>query len=264
MFLHVKALFIPSTCAGPSKETFLHQPPAQSLQAALARVVPSFLPRATTPSTESGSPVWVIGTVQRVILEAQNEAFGKQLLVEPKRPREETPWSRARRNVLLRGRVFKDTSGVCFLATRLIQNMLAVSEHPMMPTSTVENTIKICRVHEESLSVAPPVGRETQSPEQMQQPLVSIGELRGKKVPTQGHQATFLQAASFRAVNQTSPGRLSPPHTSLLPRHLETQRPIKWSSIVCNQRVADLCLEGDMRPRSRGSEAVGPFYPFTL
>lgn len=133
--------------------------PATSSESA-GRVVPSFPPRATTRSTESSSPVWVIGTVQRVILEAQNEAFGKQLLVEPKRPREETPWSRVRRNVLLQGRVFKDTSGVCFLATGLIQNMLAVSEHPTMPTSTVENTIKICRARKESLSVAPLVGRE--------------------------------------------------------------------------------------------------------
>ena len=51
------ALFVPSTCADPSKETFLHQLSAWSLQEALARVVPSFLPRATTPSTERGPPV---------------------------------------------------------------------------------------------------------------------------------------------------------------------------------------------------------------
>lgn len=242
------APFVPSTCADPSKETFLHQLPAWSLQAALARVVPSFLPRATTPSTESGSPVWVIGAVQRVILEAQNEAFGKQLLVEPKQPQEETPWSRARRNVLLRGCVFKDTSGVCFLATGLIQNTLAASEHPTMPTSTVENTIKICRVRKKSLSTAPPVGREIQSPKQTQQPLVSIGEVRGRKVPTQGHQATFLQATSFWAVEQTSPGGLASPHTTLLPHHLETQCPVKWPSIVCNWRVADLRLEGILDP----------------
>ena len=101
--------------------------------------------------------------------------------------------------MLLRGCVFKDTSGVCFLATGLIQSTLAVSEHPTMPTSTVENTIKICRVLEKSLSIAPPVGRETRSLEQMQEPLVWIGELRRRKVPTQGHQATFRQATSFQA-----------------------------------------------------------------
>ena len=150
--------------------------------------------------------------------------------------------------MLLWGCVFKDTSGVCFLATGLIQNTLAVSEHPTMPTSTVENTIKICRVHEKSLSTAPPVGRETRSPEQTQQPLDSIGELRGRKVPTRGHQATFLQAASFWALEQTSPGGLASLHTSLLPRHLETQHPVKWPSIVCNWRVADLHLEGILDP----------------
>lgn len=153
--------------------------------------------------------------------------------------------------MLLRGCVFKDTSGVCFLATGLIQSTLAVSEHPTMPTSTVENTIKIYRVLEKSLSIAPPVGRETRSLEQMQEPLVWIGELRGRKVPTQGHQATFRQATSFRAVEQTSPGRLSSPHTSLLPRHLETQRPVKWPSIACNCRVADLRLEGILDPDPR-------------
>ena len=53
---------VPSPCADRSKEAFLHQPPARSLQAALARVVPSFLPRATTLSTESGS---LFGSVEQ-------------------------------------------------------------------------------------------------------------------------------------------------------------------------------------------------------
>lgn len=71
--------------------------------------------------------------------------------------------------MLLWSCVFKDTSGIRFLATGLIQSTLAVSEHPMMPAGTIANTIKICRVREKSLSVVPPTGRKTQNPEQMQQ-----------------------------------------------------------------------------------------------
>lgn len=139
--------------------------------------------------------------------------------------------------------------GVCFLATGLIQSTLAVSEHPTHAHKHRKHT-KIYRVLEKSEH------RHFQWVEKLE-PGTDAGALVW--IESSEEKSSYPGTPSHLPPGHFLPGsgtnitwRALLSHPPSFPATWRTQRPVKWPSIACNCRVADL-LRGDSRSRSKGS-----------